>query len=240
MPAGAKIAIIVVALLLILIVAGGAALVILRKPNPQPAPTPTPTPTASPAPSQSPAGWVSDRSLLTGTIPARAREGHGCLAKPTTLTNGAGSGVGVVGNGDATPIRVFVAGEPLVGRFAPDGPLLRVYALYCYSTAEPVDVGAMIDIAVTDAAGNAVPITPPDVFNVVANSMNSGQVVFFPVFDPKSLALSTSGDDLVLVGLTADTAYQKDEIFQFSLLMVPQPGAQAVAVSASSKLTRIG
>lgn len=234
--------------LLLLVVILVAVILFTRKtdttPSPMqdaiPKPTVSPTATASPTPTIAPAGWVADPSLRTGTIPARPTEGHGCLATQATMTNGNGSGTGVYGNGSPGPIHVFMAGDPLVGSFTAGGPVVRIYPLYCIPSGEPVDVGAMIDLAVTDTSGNPVPMDPDSVFDTVSGSMRSSAPVFFPIFDPASLKLTGSGATVLFAGMTADTSYKKDEIYQFNLDLTQSSTSPAVQLTATSNLVRVG
>lgn len=205
-----------------------------------PKPTSSPTPTASGTPTAAPAGWVADPNLRTGTIPARPTEGHGCLATPAAMTNGQGAGTGVYGNGSPGPIQVFMAGDPLVGSFTADGPIMRIYPLYCIPAGEPVDVGAMIDLAVTDTSGNPAPMNPGSVFDTVSSSMRSSSPVFFPIFDPTSLKLTGSRANVLFAGMTADTSYKKDEIYQFNLDLTASPASPGVQLTATSNLVRVG
>lgn len=233
---------------LLLVVVLVAVILLTRKtdatPSPTqnaiPKPTASPTATASPTPTIAPAGWVADPNLRTGTIPARPTEGHGCLATPATMTNGQGTGTGVYGNGSPGPIHVFMAGDPLVGSFTAGGPVLRIYPLYCIPSNEPVDVGAMIDLAVTDTSGNPVPMDPDSVFDTVSGSMRSNTPVFFPMFDPASLKLTGSGTNVLFAGMTADTSYKKDEIYQFNLDLTASPTSPGVQLTATSNLVRVG
>lgn len=227
-------------IIFIIIVAVVTFLVVRNRPATDPGVGPSGSvtlPTTSPTPTASAAGFVSDTALRNATIPARAGDLHGCLASATTLTNGQGSGSGVVGNGSATPVTVVAVGNPLVGRFTEGGETVKIYALYCYETGTSISDGVMIDMAVLDSTGAVVPMVPPDVFDVVVQSMAASVPDYFPTFDSGSLKLSSVGGSVTYGGLTAKTQYSGNENFEFKLVPTMSTTSKSISLTATSTPT---
>jgi len=169
---------------------------------------PDPNPTAGSASANPPARRFRPDPVLRNTTLAPQREGHGCLDRAVTFSDGLGFGVGVTGNGDSGPVAISIIDDPLVGRFGADQPELRIFAMACHAEPSMSD-GAMIDIAVTDAGGSPVPLPSKDVFWTVNEAISSSFPDYFAVFDPASLRLTQTDSDVVLSGVTTAVAGER-------------------------------
>lgn len=209
---------IVIAAALVLIILIGIGVWAITRSKDEPTPTPVPT-SGSPSPST---GWSTDPAALNMTVPAKSGFQHGCLAAPVTLSNGTGTGSGVIGNGDAAKINVTAVSSPLQGAQAAGDPQSTVIALSCVSASDPLP-GSMIDLAVLNASGQLMPMTPEDVFGAVVAATHSTDPEYFPIFDPSSLKLAA---DNGVPTFTGSTDPSQGKVYSFKIGIHPQASGQ--------------
>lgn len=175
--------------------------------------------------------WIDSPQLRSETLPARPGEGHGCLQTDVEMLNGTGTGSGKVDAGSPQDVIVHIAGLPQQGKFTPDGPTLRIYALYCSAVNQAAGKGAqMIDAVATDESGRLVAITPPDLYEAVVGAIKPAKGAALE-FDPDTLNLAPA---VRFSGLTLTPGLTVDQVYEFNLNLQADPANGGVAASAGA------